>query len=129
MNASRFYQSIYVNSYRWIFRNFGQGNLPKVKSLFNVSFLLIIVLTTALLLVQLMLRAQWIVASPNTDTAILFGAVFFLLLNHLVLLNNKRFKKLNDRMAQLSRHNLNTWSVVLLVNVIIICGFLLIIAG
>jgi hypothetical protein len=129
MNASRVYQSIYVTSYRWIFRNFGQGNLPRVKSLFNVSFLLIILLTTALLATQLMLRAQLIVASPNTDTALLLGAVFFLLLNHLVLLNNRWFKKLNDRMAQLGRHNLNKWSVALLVNVIIICGFLLIIAG
>ena len=36
----RTYQSIYVSSYRWIFRNFGQGKLPQIKSLFNVSFLL-----------------------------------------------------------------------------------------
>lgn len=120
------YQSIYVASHRWMFKNFGQGKLPQFRSLFNVSFLLIIVLTTALLLAQFMLRSPWFAASVNANMALLLGAVFFLLLNHLIFLNNKWFKKLNDRMAQLSRHNLNTWSVVVLINVIIICGFLLI---
>ncbi|HTD41719.1 MAG TPA: hypothetical protein VK671_13915, partial [Mucilaginibacter sp.] len=55
-------QSIYVTSYRWIFRNFGQGTLPQFKSLFNVSFLLIIALTAAMLLAQLVLLAQWVAA-------------------------------------------------------------------
>lgn len=122
------YQSIYVTSYRWIFRNFGQGKLPRSKSLFNVSFLLIIMLTTALLLAQFMLKSQSFAAGIGTDVAILSVTVFFLLLNHLVFLNNRWLKKLNYRLANLSRHNLNTWSVVVLVNVIIICGFVLIIA-
>ncbi|MDB5061795.1 MAG: hypothetical protein JWP67_1638, partial [Mucilaginibacter sp.] len=35
------YQSIYVQVYRWSFKNFGQGkSLPQFKSMFNVSFLL-----------------------------------------------------------------------------------------
>jgi hypothetical protein len=122
------YQSIYVTSYRWIFRNFGQGKLPQFKSLFNVSFLLIILLTTALLVAQFMLRSPSFTAGIGTNVVILTGTVFFLLLNHLVLLNNKWLKKLNYKLANLSRHNLNTWSVVVLINVIIICGFMLIIA-
>jgi hypothetical protein len=122
------YQSIYVIAYRWIFRNFGQGKLPQFKSLFNVSFLLIILLTTALLAAQFMLRSQSFAAGAGTAIAIMLGAVFFLLLNHLVLLNNRWLKKLNYQLANLSRHNLNTWSVVVMINVIIICGFMLIIA-
>ena len=122
------YQSIYVTSYRWIFRNFGQGKLPQFKSLFNVSFLLIILLTTALLAAQFMLQSQSFAAGAGTAITIMLGAVFFLLLNHLVLLNNRWLKKLNYKLANLSRHNLNTWSVVVLINVIIICGFMLIIA-
>ncbi|MDB5023121.1 MAG: hypothetical protein JWP78_876 [Mucilaginibacter sp.] len=122
------YQSVYVTAYRWIFRNFGQGKLPQFKSLFNVSFLLIILLTTGLLLAQFMLHLQSFAAGTGTSATILLGAVLFLLLNHLVLLNNRWLKKLNYRMAALSRHNLNIWSVVMLINVIIICGFVLIIA-
>jgi hypothetical protein len=122
------YQSIYVTVYRWIFRNFGQGKSPQFKSLFNVSFLLIILLTTALLTAQFMLRSPSFAVGAGTAIAIMLGAVFFLLLNHLVLLNNRWLKKLNYRLANLSRHNLNTWSVVVLLNVIIICGFVLIIA-
>jgi len=121
----RSYQSIYVASYRWIFRNFGQGKLPRFKSLFNVSFLLIIGLTTAMLLAQLALRSQWVAAGEGISTVILLGAVFFLLLNHLVLLNNKWLKNLNHNIAKLGRHNLNAISVVVLINVIIICGFML----
>ncbi|MGZ3753287.1 MAG: hypothetical protein ACXVB0_22950 [Mucilaginibacter sp.] len=121
----RSYQSIYVVSYRWMFKNFGQGKLPQFKSLFNVSFLLIIVLTTAMLLAQFMLRSKAFAAGAVTDTVILLGTVFFLLLNHLVLLNNKWLKSLNYSLAKLSRHNLNTWSVVVLINVIIICSFVL----
>ena len=119
------YQSIYVTSYRWMFRNFGQGKLPQFKSLFNVSFLLIIVLTTALLLAQFMLRSQRFTAGAGMDTAILLGAVGFLLFNYLILLNNRWLKSLNYKLATLSRHNPNKWSVVVLVNVIIICGFVL----
>jgi len=121
----RTYQSIYVTSYRWIFRNFGQGKLPQFKSLFNVSFLLIIALTTAMLLAQLMLRSEWAAAGVGTGTAILLGAVGFMLFNYLVLLNNKWLKKLNYNLAHISGHNMNTLSVVLLINVIIICSFVL----
>ena len=121
-------QSIYVTSYRWIFRNFGQGKSPRFKSLFNVSFLLIIMLTTALLLAQFMLKSPSFAAGIGTNAVILAVTVFFLLLNHLVFLNNRWLKNLNYRLASLGRHNLNTWLVVILVNVIIICGFVLIIA-
>lgn len=122
------YQSIYVALYRWIFRNFGQGKLPQFKSLFNVSFLLIILLTMALLVAQFVIRSQWFAVDAGMNTAILLGAIFFMLINHLILLNNRWLKNLNYRLANLSRHNLNTWSVVVLVNVIIICGFMLFIA-
>ena len=119
------YQSIYVMSHRWIFRNFGQGKLPQFKSLFNVSFLLVIVLTTALLLAQFILRSQQFTAGAGMDMIILFGAVGFLLFNYLILLNNRWLKGLNYKLAVLSRHNPNKWSVVVLVNVILICGFVL----
>ena len=121
----RSYQSIYVASYRWIFRNFGQGKLPQFKSLFNVSFLLIIALTAAMLLAQFVLRSGWIAAGAGIDTIILFGATFFLLLNYLVLLNNRWLKKLNYNLAHISKHNMNTMSVIVLINVIIICSFML----
>ncbi|HTK21612.1 MAG TPA: hypothetical protein VL442_18970 [Mucilaginibacter sp.] len=122
---SRTYQSIYVSSYRWIFRNFGQGKLPQFKSLFNVSFLLIIALTTAMLLGQLMLRSQWIAAGPGVGLVILFGAAFFMVFNYMVLLNNHWLTGLNHRLAHISRRNMNKIAVVVLVNVIIICSFML----
>jgi hypothetical protein len=119
-------KSIYVTVYKWSFKNFGQGELPRFKSLFNVSFLLIILLTSAVLLMQVILRSQmFIVNGYMVGMVMLLVTAFFLLLSHLVFLNNKRLKKLNYQLAVLSRHNLNTWSVVVLVNVIIICGFLL----
>ena len=118
-------QSIYVASYRWIFRNFGQGPLPQFKSLFNVSFLLIIALTSALSVAQLVLRSGWIAAGAGTDTIILFGATFFLLLNYLVLLNNRWLKKLNYNLAHIGKHNMNALSIIVLINVIIICSFML----
>lgn len=121
----RSFQSIYVTSYRWIFRNFSQGELPKFKSLFNVSFLLIIALTAAMLLAQFVLRSGWIEAGTGIDTIILFGATFFLLLNYLVLLNNRWLKKLNYNLAHISKHNINTMSIIVLINVIIICSFML----
>jgi len=122
---SRTYQSIYVPSYRWIFRNFGQGKLPQFKSLFNVSFLLIIALTTAMLLGQLILRSQWIAAGPGIDLVILFGAAFFMLFNYMVLLNNRWLTRLNTSLAHINRHNMNRISVIVLLNVIIICSFML----
>jgi hypothetical protein len=121
-------KSIYVTVYRWSFKNFGQGELPRFKSLFNVSFLLIILLTNAMILTQLVLKSQLFTINVFTGTVILLGAVFFLLLNHLVFLNNRWLKQLNYRLANLSRHNLNTWSVFVLINVIIICCFLIVIA-
>jgi hypothetical protein len=119
-------KSIYVTVYRWSFKNFGQGELPRFKSLFNVSFLLVVLLTTTMLSMQIILRSQMFLVNGYTaGTVMLLVTAFFLLLSHLVFLNNKRLKKLNYQLALLSRHNLNTWSVVVLVNVIIICGFLL----
>ncbi|MBS1527924.1 MAG: hypothetical protein JST19_19925 [Bacteroidetes bacterium] len=119
------YQSIYVSSYRWMFKNFGQGKLPLFKSLFNVSFLLIILITTVLLLTQLMLKSGLLTVNVYTVTGMVLAALFFVFLNHLIFLNNKWLKNLNMQMARLSRHNLNAWSVVILVNVIVICGFLI----
>lgn len=119
------YQSIYVMSHRWIFRNFGQGKLPQFKSLFNVSFLLVLVLTTALLLAQFLLRSQRFTTGRVMDMFILLGAMGFLMFNYLILLNNRWLKGLNYKLAVLSRHNPNKWSVLVLVNVIIICGFVL----
>lgn len=121
----RTYQSIYVTSYRWIFRNFGQGKLPQFKSLFNVSFLLIITLTCGLLVMQWMLRSQQFVANDFTDISILLATAFFLFMNYLILLNNRWLKKINQRMAILNRHNLNTWSILILVNVIVVCALLI----
>jgi len=121
----RTYQSIYVASYRWIFRNFGQGKLPQFKSLFNVSFLLIIALTTAMLLAQLVLRSGWIAAGMGVNSVILLGAVFFMMANYLVLLNNRWMKRVNDNLAHISKHNMNALSIIVLINVIIICSFML----
>jgi divalent metal cation (Fe/Co/Zn/Cd) transporter len=116
------YQSIYVMFYRWSFKNFGQGKLPQFKSLFNVSFLLVVVLTNAMLLTKLMVKAQWLKLDMSAYVVILFGAVFFLLINHFILLNNRMFKQLNTRLATISVHNKNLFSVVLLVNVLFACG-------
>jgi hypothetical protein len=117
------YQSIYVTLYRWSFKNFGQGNtLPQFKSLFNVSFLLVVVLTNAMLFTKLMVKANWLQLNMSAYVAILFGAVGFLLINHFILLNNRMFKKLNVRLATISAHNKNLFSVVLLVNVLFACG-------
>ncbi len=119
-------KSIYVTAYRWSFKNFGQGELPRFKSMFNVSFLLIILLTAAVLLMQVVLRSQLFALNAYAaGTVMLLGLVFFLLVSHLIFLNNKWLKSLNYRLAKLSRHNLNAWSVVVLVNIIVICVFLL----
>ena len=118
-------QSIYVASYRWIFRNFGQGKLPQFKSLFNVSFLLIITLTTAMILAQFALRSGWTTGGMAGNIVLLFGAVFFMLANYLVLLNNRWLKRLNNNLAHISKHNMNAVSIVVLINIIIICSFML----
>jgi len=121
----RTYQSVYVVSHRWIFKNFGQGKLPRFKSMFNVSFLLIVVLTAALLLTQVALRSGLFVIDVYGGTAIMLGAVFFIFLNHLIFLNNRWLGKFNSRMVILSRHNINSLSLVVLIHVILVCSFLI----
>jgi hypothetical protein len=116
------YQSIYVSVYRWSFKNFGQGALPQFKSLFSVSFLLVVVLTNVMLLTKLMIKAQWITLNSTSFLIITGGAIFFLLLNHLIFLNNRWFKKVNMQLATISRKNLNMFTIVLLVNVVFACS-------
>jgi len=93
------------------------------KSLFNVSFLLIILLTNALLAVGLMVKLHWIIPNSIFANAVLMGTVGFMLINHFILLNNSWLKKLNYKLATISKHNLNTWAILLMVNVIVSCGF------
>lgn len=122
------YQSIYVAVYRWIFKNFGQGKLPQVKSVFNASFLLIILLTIALVGMEFTLRYQLFNINAGQAVTMLLGIVFFMFLNYFVLLNNRWVKKLNERINILGRHDKNVWSVLLLVNVVIVCVFSMLIA-
>jgi len=117
------FQILYVSLYRWNFKNFGPGRLPVFKSLFNVSFLLIILLTNALLAVGLMVKLHWIIPNSIFANAVLMGTVGFMLINHFILLNNSWLKKLNYKLATISKHNLNTWAILLMVNVIVSCGF------
>lgn len=121
----RTYQSIYVPLYRWTFKNFGQRRAPHAKFLFNVSFLLIIMLTAALLAIDILLHSGIITANLITHTAILFGMVALLFINHLILLNNRLLRKVDAHFAIISRHNRNLLALVVLVHVIIICGFLI----
>jgi len=121
----RAYQSIYVTFYRWMFRNFGQGKTSPNKALFNASFVLIMVLTSTLLAIDLMLHAGIISASSGTHTWILLVMSILLLLNHLLFLNNRLFRKIDERMAFISRRSRNLLALVVLVHVIIICGFLI----
>jgi hypothetical protein len=123
------YQSVYVTTHRWMFKNFGQGDLPRFKSLFNVSFLLIILLTNFLLIVQFIIHSRLFAVNTGTFMAFIAVAVFFMLMNYLVLLNNRWLKRLNERMNVLSRHNPNTWGRLVLVNVIMICVFLIFTIG
>jgi len=115
------YQHAYLAMHRWIIKNFGGGKLPEPKSLFNTSFLLIIVLTGVLLAAQFMAKSQLVHMNHTLATCILVGMVFFTLLNYYVLLNNKWMESVNNRLALLSRRNKNIWSVVLLINVVAIC--------
>lgn len=123
------YQSIYVSFYRWNFKNFGQGkSLPEFKSMFNVSFLLVILLTNAMLLTKLLIKGRMINVGMGACLAIVAGAVFFLLVNHLILLNNKWFSKVNVQMAHVTtRRTINICSIALLFNVFIACGLSVII--
>lgn len=117
------YQSIYVSLYRWSFKNFGQGNtLPQFKSLFNVSFLLVIILTNVMLFTKLMIKAQWITLNATSFMIIMGGALFFLLVNHFILLNNRLLKTVNMRLATVSKRNMNVFSIILLVNVLCACS-------
>jgi len=59
------------------------------------------------------------------NIVLLFGAVFFMLANYLVLLNNRWLKRLNNNLAYISKHNMNAVSIVVLINIIIICSFML----
>src|ERR1700753_3387391 len=104
LKASRF---LYVTFFKWSFVNFGPGKLPEFKSIFNVSFLLIILLTNALLFTEILIKSRTTTLNSSFATLIVFGAVFFMLLNHFILLNNKWFKKLNYRLAYVSKRNIN----------------------
>jgi hypothetical protein len=119
-------QSIYVTLCRWSFRNFGHGELPKFKSLFNVSFLLVILLTNVMLLTELMVKFNWVKLNSSFINVAVFSTIFFMLLNHFILLNNRWVKSLNLKLATISKHNLNTWSILLLVNVVAACGFFIV---
>ncbi len=123
------YQSIYVRLYRWIFKNFGLGKLPQAKSLFNVSFLLIISLTLILLLTEIVLQLHLITVNAGMAMLMLLGTASFMLINYLILLNNTWFKNLNERIMLFSRHNKDAWSVILLVNAIMVCVLSLCLAG
>jgi hypothetical protein len=125
MNTARFYKSMYVSFYRWSFKNFGQGSLPRFNSLFGVNFLMVILLTNLMLVAELCLKSGWFNISATSGTVILLGAVGALLLNYFVLLNNKRLRKLNAAFEKMSKNHENAWSVMVLTSVIASCGFLL----
>ncbi len=115
------YQSIYVASYRWLFKNFGQGKLPQMKSLFNISFLLIVALTASLLCAEFILHTNKTVLGFGFSSTMVLVTLFFLILSHLILLNNKWLKQLNTSIASVSHHHKNKWSVVVLLNAVVIC--------
>jgi len=121
----RAYQSIYVTVYRWIFRNFGQVKVLRFRFLFNVSFLLIVVLTAALLAIDILLHSGIIAANSLAHTTILFAMAALLFINHLVFLNNRLLRKVDERLAIMSRHNRNILAFIVLGHVIAICGFLI----
>ncbi|WP_183568711.1 hypothetical protein [Mucilaginibacter sp. SP1R1] len=127
MNTARFYKSMYVSFYRWSFKNFGQGSLPRFNSLFGVSFLMIILITNLMLIAELCLNSRWFNVNAMSGTYILLGAVGALLLNYFILLNNKRFTKLNMAFEKMSKHHQNIWSVMVLTSVVASCGFLLVV--
>lgn len=118
-------QSMYVTFYRWTFKNFGLRKAPQSKTLFNASFLLIMLLTTILLSIDLLLHSGIISANSLTDTAILLAMVSLLFVNHLMFLNNGLLKKVDERLAIMSRHSRNVLTFVVLVHVILICGIFL----
>ncbi|QJD95802.1 hypothetical protein HH214_07915 [Mucilaginibacter robiniae] len=115
------YQTLYVKLHRWIVKNFGQGEIPQPKTLFNISFLFIVLLTGAMLILQVILNSGIGHLNAAGATAMLLGMVLFMLCNYFVLLNNQWMTALNSRLAILSRNNKNIWSVILLINVIAVC--------
>lgn len=121
----RAYQSIYVTLYRWMYKNFGQAEVRRDKVLFNASFVLIMLLTVILLAVDLLLHAGVLIGNPLTHTSILLVMVALLLINHLVFLNNRLIRRVDQRLVFISRHSRNLLAVVVLVHVIAICGFLI----
>jgi hypothetical protein len=78
-----------------------------------------------MILTQFALRSGWIAGGLAGNIVLLFGTVFFMIANYLVLLNNRWLKRLNNNLAHISKHNMNAISVVVLINVIIICSFML----
>jgi hypothetical protein len=118
-------QSIYVTVHRWTFRNFGQGKASPNKALFNASFLLIVLLTVILLAIDLLLHSGIIAANSLTDTAILLAMVTLLFVNHLLFLNNRFLRKVDERLTIMSRHNRNLLGIVVLAHVIVICAIFL----
>ncbi len=118
-------QSIYVTVYRWTFRNFGQGKAPQSKALLNASFMLIVLLTCTLLAIDLLLHLGMIHAGTLADITILMAMVSLLFINHLVFLNNRLARRVNDRLTIMSRQNRNVLALVVLVHVILVCGIFL----
>jgi hypothetical protein len=95
--------------------------------MFNVSFLLVVLLANAMLFTKLMIKAQWVSLNAFSYLAIMCGAVFFLLLSHFILLNNRWLKNINMQLATVSKRNMNMFSFLLLVNVVFACSLCFII--
>lgn len=127
MKAAGIYKSIYVTFYRWNVKNFGHGGLPKANALFGASFLMIILLAILTTVAQLFLNTGWFRVSPVSGLMILLGATGALVLNYFVLLNSRFFKKINLAFERISKHNPNTWSVMLMICVIVSCSFILVV--
>jgi len=85
---------------------------------------MIVLLTNLMLVAQLYLKSGWFNVDITSGTFILLGAVGALLLNYFILLNNKRFKRLNTTFEKMSRRHEKVWSIMVLACVIASCGFL-----
>ncbi|MBS1531604.1 MAG: hypothetical protein JSU01_14960 [Bacteroidetes bacterium] len=121
----RAYQSIYVTFYRWTFRNFGQGKVSQSKALFNASFLMILLLTGILLAIDILLHAGFMSVNPAMHIGILLAMGILLILNHFIFLNNRLLRRVDQRLTIISRHSRNLLAFVVLLHVILICGFLI----
>jgi len=82
-------------------------------------------LTTIVLAIDLLLHSGIISANSLTDAAILLAMVTLLFVNHLMFLNNGLLRRVDERLAIISRHSSNVLTFVVLVHVILICGILL----